>query len=237
MAAENNKQLMIYALGALEAYEPVCCGIKTIKLSIVQPRIDNTNSWVIYTDDLLAFGETVKESAAIAIKGEGELNAGDWCRFCRARAQCRARADENIKLAFATDEKPPLITNEEVGSYLSQGEDVAKWLSELKDYALAECLAGRDVPGWKAVEGRSTREWADADKAREIIIESGVPEEMLYEKKQLTLAQTEKLMGKKEFTEVVGDYVEKKPGKPTLVTEFDKRAAITNKITAGEAFK
>lgn len=235
VSPERNEQLMLYALGAYAKYG-FLFDIKSVKLSIVQPRIDNTASWAISIESLLEFGETVKEKANVAIKGEGAHNPGDWCRFCRARRNCRARADENVKLAFATEKKPPLITNEEVGEYLRLGEDVAKWLSDLKDYALTECLAGKDVPGWKAVEGRSSREWTDMEEAFNAISEDGMDEATLYERKPLSLAQVEKLMGKAHFNDVCAMYVAKKPGKPTLVMESDKREAITNKITADEAF-
>nr|DAN81777.1 MAG TPA: Protein of unknown function (DUF2800) [Caudoviricetes sp.]DAO06314.1 MAG TPA: Protein of unknown function (DUF2800) [Caudoviricetes sp.] len=236
VSAENNEQLMIYALGALEAYK-MLFAIDTVKISIVQPRIDNTNSSEYTVKELMEFGDKVKHYADIAIKGDGEQSPGDWCRFCRARQQCRARADKNIELAFEIDKKPPLITNEEVGEYLRKGEDVAKWLSELQDYALAECLAGRDVDGYKAVEGRGSRAWTDMDAAFEAIIEDGTDEALLYERKPLTLAQVEKLMGKAHFEDVAGEYVVKNPGKPTLVPSTDKRQAITNKISANEAFK
>lgn len=236
VSAEDNPQLLIYALGALEAYK-MLFAIDTIKISIVQPRIDNTNSSAYSVTLLRDWGEDVKELANIAIKGEGEYVPGDWCRFCRARQQCRARADKNIELAFDVGKKPPLITNEEVGEYLRKGEDVARWLSELQDYALAECLAGRDVDGYKAVEGRGSRAWLDMDAAFEAITEDGTDEAMLYERKPLTLAQVEKLMGKAHFADVAGEYVVKSPGKPTLVPSTDKRQAITNKITADEAFK
>lgn len=235
VSPERNEQLMLYALGAYAKYG-FLFDIKSVKLSIVQPRIDNTSSWVITIESLLEFGEMVKEKANVAIKGEGTHNPGDWCRFCRARRNCRARADENVKLAFATEKKPPLITNEEVGEYLRLGEDVAKWLSDLKDYALTECLAGKDVPGWKAVEGRSSREWTNMEEAFNAISEDGMDEAMLYERKPLSLAQVEKLMGKAHFNDVCMMYVTKKPGKPTLVTESDKREAITNRIKADEAF-
>ena len=236
VSAENNEQLMIYALGALEAYK-MLFAIDTVKISIVQPRIDNTNSSEFTVEELIKFGDKVKHYADIAIKGDGEQTPGDWCRFCRARQQCRARADKNIELAFEIDKKPPLITNEEVGEYLRKGEDVAKWLSELQDYALAECLAGREVDGYKAVEGRGSRSWTNMDAAFEAIIEEGTNEAMLYERKPLTLAQVEKLMGKAHFADVAGEYVIKNPGKPTLVPSTDKRQAITNKISATEAFK
>nr|DAM82859.1 MAG TPA: Protein of unknown function (DUF2800) [Caudoviricetes sp.] len=235
VSAENNEQLMIYALGALEAYK-MLFAIDTVKISIVQPRIDNTNSSEFTVKELMEFGDKVKHYADIAIKGDGEQSPGDWCRFCRARQQCRARADKNIELAFEIGKKPPLITNEEVGEYLRKGEDVAKWLSELQDYALAECLAGRDVDGYKAVEGRGSRAWTDMDAAFEAIIEDGTDEALLYERKPLTLAQVEKLMGKAHFEDVAGEYVIKNPGKPTLVPSTDKRQAITNKISANEAF-
>lgn len=236
VSAEDNPQLLIYALGALEAYK-MLFAVDTVKISIVQPRIDNTNSSAYSVTLLRDWGEDVKELANIAIKGEGEYTPGDWCRFCRARQQCRARADKNIELAFEINKKPPLITNDEVGEYLRKGEDVAKWLSELQDYALAECLAGRDIDGYKAVEGRGSRVWIDIDAAFEAIIEEGTDEAMLYERKPLTLAQVEKLMGKAHFADVAGEYVVKSPGKPTLVPSTDKREAITNKITANEAFK
>ena len=235
VSPEQNEQLMLYALGAYAKYG-FLFDIKSVKLSIVQPRIDNSASWVIPLESLLEFGETVIEKAILAIDGLGEYNPGNWCRFCRARRSCRARAEENVKLAFAIDKKPPLITNEEVGEYLRQGECVAKWLSDLKDYALAECLAGRNVSGWKAVEGRSSREWTNMEDAFTAITKNGMDEAMLYERKPLSLAQIEKLMGKAHFNDVCLEYVNKKPGKPTLVTESDKREAITNKISADEAF-
>ena len=238
VSAEENPQLMLYALGAYQAYR-MLYPISKAKLTIVQPRLDSISEWGCPVDDLLKFGEYVKERAALAVKGEGDYSPGkDVCRFCRASAQCRARAEENVRLAFFTDKLPPLISNEEVGQYLEKGEDVAKWLEKLKEYALKECLVGKAVPGWKAVEGKGGREWADIDKAFDILTKSGLaPEEMLWERKPLTAPQTEKLIGKKDFQESVGEFVIKKPGKPALVKESDKRPAITNKVTAAEAFQ
>ena len=113
-----------------------------------------------------------------------------------------------------------------------------KYQKDLQEWALSECLAGKDVPGWKAVEGRSVRDWSDMDEAFDKLIKSEMTmEEMLYEKKPLTLAQVEKLIGKKDFQDTVGEFVVKKSGKPTLVKESDKREAITNIVTAEEAFK
>lgn len=236
VSAERNPQLMLYALGAYDTYS-VLYDIQEVELSIFQPRIDNTSSWTIGIKDLLAFGELVKAKAAIAIKGEGEQTPGDWCRFCRARAQCRARAEKNVELAFKSHDAPELMTLDEIGGYLERGEDVARWLKDLQEYALSQCLAGHEVAGWKAVEGRGSRDWTDQEEAFKRLEEKGIDEAMLYERKPLSLAQTEKLVGKKDFADTVGDLVVKKPGKPTLVPETDKRTAITNVTTAAEAFK
>lgn len=241
VSAEQNPQMMLYALGIYETYK-ILYHFTKIRLSIVQPRLlDGISEWECPLEELLQFGEYIKGRAALAIKGEGEFQPDDkTCKYCRARGQCRARKNKNIQLMFSPNygKLPPLLTNEEMGEYLRQGADVAKWLSDLQDCALKECLAGKEVPGWKAVEGRGSRDWADMDKAFETLIKSGVAEEaILWERKPLTLAQVEKTVGKKEFNDSVGEYVVKKPGKPALVEASDKRPAITNKVTAAEAFK
>lgn len=237
--AEGNPQLGLYALGAYERYK-ILYPIEEVVLHIVQPRLlDGISSWGTSIKELLAWGEYVRERASLAIKGEGDFRPGDkTCRYCRARARCRARAEKNVELAFSQDYgKPPaLISNEEIGHYLTQGTDLQKWLSDLQDAALAECLAGKEVPGWKAVEGRGSRDWTDLDAAFAALKSKGIPEEILWERKPLTLAQVEKAIGKKDFADFVGSMVVKKPGKPALVVEADKRPAITNKITAEEAF-
>lgn len=236
--AEDNPQMMLYALGAYEAFR-LLYPIKRVKMSIVQPRLaDGISSWEIPLGELLEFGEYVQERAELAMNGEGEFAPGaNTCKFCRARNNCRARAEHNVKMAFPPLNLPPLITDEEVGDYLTKGEDLAAWLNDLKDYALGQCLAGKDIPGWKAVEGRGSRGWTDMDKAFEILEESGIDEAVLYERKPLTLAQVEKVVGKKDFTEKVGDLVVKNPGKPALVKESDRREPIKNTVSAAEAFK
>ena len=240
VSAENNPQLSLYALGAYEAYK-ILYQIDRVKLTIVQPRLpDGISEWETSVEELLSFGEYVKKRAAMAIKGEGDFHPDEkTCRYCRARGRCRARAEKNVQLAFAPDfGKPPaLLDNADLGNYLTQGTDIAKWLGDLQDAALSECLAGREVPGWKAVEGRGSREWTDMDRAFDKLTRMGIaPEEMLWERKPLTLAQVEKLVGKKDFQECVGEYVVKKPGKPALVTESDNRPGITNRVSAAEAF-
>lgn len=234
--AEKNPQMMLYALGAYEKYR-LLYPIEEVQMEIIQPRIDNYSSYSCSLKELLAFGEAVKEKAAIAIKGEGEFKPGDWCRFCRARAKCKARADYNVQLAFAAGTTPELLTDAQIGEYLKKGEDVASWLSDVKEYALKACLAGKEIPGWKAVRGRSVRVFDDTDAAFADAMKAGIEEAMLYERKPLSLSKVEKLMGKKRFQEELGSHVIKPPGKPTLAHESDKREEVTDVVTPEEAFK
>jgi hypothetical protein len=240
VSAERNPQMMLYALGAYESYR-ILYQIENISLSIVQPRLsDGISEWSCALSELLEFGTYVQERAKLAIAGEGDYNPGDkTCQFCRAKARCSARAKRNVELAFSPDfgKLPPLITNEQMGKYLIQGSDLAKWLSDLQDCALSECLSGNEVPGWKAVEGRGSREWIDMDSAFNKLKDNGISDTVLWERKPLTLAQVEKVIGKKDFETIVGDMVIKAPGKPALVIESDKRPSITNIISAKDAFK
>lgn len=237
VSAEGKPQLSLYALGAYTRYR-ILYPIDQVELHIVQPRLGSVSNWGCRAEELAAWGEWVRTRAELAIKGEGEFSPGtETCRFCRAKGRCRARAEKNVELAFDVGKKPSLISNEEMGEYLKRGADVAKWLSDLQETALKECLAGKEVPGWKAVEGRGGREWTDMDQAFAVLKEHGIAEAVLWERKPLTLAQVEKAVGKKDFQELVGGLVVKKPGKPALVPESDKREAITNKISAAEAFK
>lgn len=235
--AEWNPQMLLYALGAYEMYR-ILYAFKTVRLSIVQPRLpDGISEWECTLDEMLQFGEYVKERAALAIKGGGEFApAPKTCRYCRARGRCKARAEKNVELAFLVGTDPKLLTNEELGRYLLKGGDVAKWLSDAQDVALADCLAGKEVPGWKAVEGRGSRDWTDMDKAFSTLTSNGISDTILWERKPLSPAQVEKVVGKKDFQELVGGLVVKSPGKPALVEETDKRPAITNIISAAEAF-
>ncbi|GAB4272112.1 DUF2800 domain-containing protein [Thermincola ferriacetica] len=225
VSAENNPQMMLYALGAYEAYN-FLYPIKTVKMAIVQPRLDSISEWEISINDLLAWGQIIKPVAEIAWAGEGEFVSGEHCKFCRARSLCRARTEFNISLEEYQMKKPPLLSNEEVGKILAKARDLVAWVKDLEEYALAECLAGNEIPGWKAVEGRSVRQFTDWEKAFQVLIANGIDEAMLYERKPITLAATEKLLGKKQFEQLVGEFVERPPGKPTLVPADDKREPI-----------
>ena len=236
--ADHNPQMMLYALGAMSELS-LLYRFKFVHMTIVQPRVNNISEFTMTADELIEWGETVvKPKAEAAISGKGEFEAGDWCRFCRAKQQCKTRYESNDSLYPELSERhdPRLITLAELGEYLKRGKDMAAWLEDMKEYALSESLAGADVPGWKAVEGRGSRAFTDTDEAVDTLIKNGIDESVLYERRVLTLAQMEKAVGKKAFGEIVGNLVVKNPGKPTLVEESDKRPKITNQPTAADVF-
>ena len=236
VSAEYNPQMMLYALGAYLEYS-FLFQIEAVKMTIVQPRIGNISEYSMLVEELLEWAELiVKPKAQMAWLGNGDYTAGEHCKFCRARASCRERARKNLETENFELKKGPLLSPDEIGEALKKAIDLAKWAEDLKEYALAESLKGNDIPGWKAVEGRGNRNFTDNDLAIKKLKEAGIAEELLYERKQYTLAQIEKMVGTKEFKKIVGDLVVKNPGKPTLVVDTDKREKITNKVTAAEDF-
>jgi len=238
VSAENNPQMKLYALGAYLEYS-LLYPIKQVHLAIVQPRLDSISEWSLSIDELLAWGEEIKPIAQKAFNGEGEFVPGEHCKFCRAKAQCRARAEQYTALEDFKMMKPPLISNEEVGTILEKAIALEAWVKDLKEYALAESLKGNEIPGWKAVEGRSVRQFTDIDKAFEHLKQNGIDEAMLYERVPLTVSKLEKQLGKKEFRSLVEEagFVEKSPGKPTLAPISDKRQAITAAPDAASDFQ
>lgn len=237
VSAEKNAQMRLYALGALNEYSLIY-NIEMINMVIFQPRLDNISVDQIESAVLLNWGNAfVKPLADLAYKGEGEFTPGDHCRFCRAKAVCRARSVTNTALEDFKGKLPPLISNEEVGELLLKAQDLAKWAKDLEEYALSACLAGENIPGWKAVEGRSNRAFTDIDAAFKAIKEKGLAkEEVLYIRKPITLTETEKLIGKKEFETALSEFVIKPPGKPALAKATDKREPITLKDSAQSDF-
>ena len=234
--AENNTQMMLYAVGAIKDYSMLYT-INNIVMTIVQPRINNISEHTITAAELNEWVESIKPIAELAYKGEGEYNDGDWCRFCRANAICRKQSENITALEAFGDKLPPLLSDKEVGSLLEKVQKFKKWASDIEDYALTAILDGKDIPGWKAVISRKCRAFTDTEKAFKAIVEKGYDESVLYERKPLSLTNIEKLMGKNEFNNVLSEYITISPGKPTLASLSDKRETYTNKITAEEAFK
>lgn len=247
VSAENNPQMRLYALGALRQYG-MFYKIDTVSMSIIQPRItEDVSSEEISAEDLLKWGEQLKPIAQKAFTGEGaEFKEGPWCRFCKGKAVCRARSENMTALedfmnmpvlGKMTDEEKMqrtsaeivgfpvshVLTDKEVGDLLQRGARLAQWYEDLKTYAQDAILAGKEIPGWKVVEGRATRAWDDPEKALELFKQAGFDEAVLFDRKQKSLSELEKLVGKKKFAEIAGEHIVRPPGKPTLVVESDKR--------------
>ncbi|WP_312281959.1 DUF2800 domain-containing protein, partial [Oscillibacter sp.] len=224
--ADHNSQMMLYALGALAMYALVYGdSIQTIKTTIVQPALHSVSDWEISRAELEAWGREVLTPAAMQADSEdpGEPCPGDWCRFCPIKNQCRGRANTVLAVEAFGKKLPPLLSDTEVGQALQRAEGLVSWYKDLQDYALQSCLEGKAIPGYKAVEGRSSRAWDDLDAAFADIQQHGVAEAILWERKPVTVAALEKALGKKTFTEAAGGHVTVSPGKPTLVSESDKR--------------
>lgn len=237
VSSEQNEQLILYALGAYDAFNLIY-NLDKIELNIVQPRINNFSTWEISLTELLLWGDYFKVQAEKALGGNGELvPSAKACKFCKARDICTARAENNLSLESEIKLKPNEIPKDKLYEYISRGEDIAKWVADLKAYALDMCLKGEDVKGLKAVAGRTSRSWTNQDEAINKLIEGGIDEAIIYDKVPLTLAKLEKALGKQQFTALVGDLVVTSEGKPTLVFENDKRPAITNTVNATSIFK
>ena len=237
VSSEQNEQLILYALGAYDAFNLIY-NLDKIELNIVQPRINNFSTWEISLTELLLWGDYFKVQAEKALGGNGELvPSAKACKFCKARDICTARAENNLSLESEIKLKPNEIPKDKLYEYISRGEDIAKWVADLKAYALDMCLKGEDVKGLKAVAGRTSRSWTNQDEAINKLIEGGIDEAIIYDKVPLTLAKLEKALGKQQFTALVGDMVVTSEGKPTLVFENDKRPAISNKVNATSIFK
>ena len=232
VSAEGNPQMRLYALGALRKFRVVYGdSIKRVVTAIIQPRItEEMSSEELTVEDLLAWGETVKPLAQAAFTGEGaEFHAGEWCRFCAGRAQCRARATGYTALEeYAAMQPDNKLSDEEIADLLTRGKGLAKWYEELTAYAREAILGGRVLNGWKVVEGRSARQFTDQDAAFRALEIAGYDEAILYERKPLTLAQLEKQVGKKAFADICGEFVTKPTGSPTLVEASDKRPAYSS---------
>ena len=235
VAAEQNPQMMLYALGALKLYQPIFGGtIKKIEIYIDQPRLNSYESWKCTTDELLAWGESIKPKAQMAYMGFGEYHAGDWCQFCRASGICKAQAEQQTSafedFSEIVDKSPALLTPEEMGKYLQKGKNLVIWYDALKQKALDKLLSGCPIPGYKVVEGRSTRTWKDQDKALEILEAGGIEHAMIYDSVPKSLAQLEKVVGAAKFKELVGDLIIKPQGKPTLATADDSRKEFNSAV-------
>lgn len=224
--AENNPQLKLYGLGALASYD-MMYEIHTVRLNIIQPRLNHYSSWDISREDLETWGNRiVKPKAKKAYEGKGVQKAGDWCRFCKVKPMCATLAARNIKLAAHEFKDPHLLTEKQLLEVYKQQPMLVDWVNSVSKYLLDEALKGKNWPGYKLVEGRSNRKWSDEEKVRETLLDQGFDESEYITSKLSTITQIEKNITKDVFRDLLSDYVIKPQGKPTLVDVKDKRQAL-----------
>lgn len=227
--ADDNPQLKLYALGAYELLGMVY-DIETVRLTIVQPRLDSISSWDISLEDLLYWAETeLREKATLANAGQGELAIGAWCKFCSVKARCSALYQEAVNLANEDFSDPRVMTDEQVSDVLKRSDVVTDFIDAVKAYALEKALEGKQWPEFKLVEGRSVRKFNVDEAEIAAALEANfpdVPREEFFESKVKGITALEKLLGKKQFNELLSGYIDKPAGKPTLVSVLDKRPAI-----------
>lgn len=229
--AEGNPQMMLYALGALEIFDGIY-DIDEVQMTIFQPRIGNISVSVMSKDALLewANGE-LTEKAALAYEGGGEFACGDWCRFCKAKAVCRKRAEENLKMAQYDFAPADTLDETEIAAILDRADELTAWVTSVKDYALSQALQGIRYPGYKVVEGRSASKYTNEDAVAQVVSGAGYDP---YTHKVLGLTEMQKLLGKQKFNELLAAFIVKPQGKPVLVPDTDKRPIMN---TAKDDFK
>ena len=225
--ATDNPQMKCYALGALELFDEIY-DIDNVSMTIYQPRRQNISTFEISKDELYRWAdEVLKPTADLAFAGDGNFLCGEWCGFCKAKHECRARAEANLTLAQYDFKLPPLLEDSEIEYILSRADELVAWASDIKEYALQQAISGKEWAGWKLVEGRSNRKYSNKEAVIQAVTDAGFDP---YEKKLLGITAMQKRLGKSRFDELLTAYIEKPQGKPTLVPESDKRPAMNNSM-------
>lgn len=220
--AKGNTQMRLYALGALDKYWGLY-EFDTVTTHIFQPRMNNYSTETITVQELREWGEWVKPLAQMAYNGEGPTKAGSWCQFCKAKNDCKTRAETMFGVLKETEEWP-LMTPEEMAKYLPDLDDAIKWAKDMQEAATQALLEGKKIPGFKLIEGRSTRKIKDPEKLGETLEEQGYGSQNIWKPREIqTIGNLEKLVGKKKLAADYKDFFFKPPGKPALAPESNPK--------------
>lgn len=240
VSAEDNPQMKLYALGALNDYG-IAYDVSKVEMHIYQPRLNNISAWSMTADELLAWAEkTVKPIAQKAAKGKGNYSAGSWCKFCPHAGRCRRLTQtcteyvETHSLRVAV----PVLAPHEVAEVLEMEPLIALWLKRVKDQARTTLLEGGDIPGFKVVEGKlGNRKWTDELQVLDTLKAAGYSQEDVTETKLLSPAAMDKAIGKKKVAELCEELIDRAPGAPTIVPASDKRPAYDRVAEAVKDFE
>lgn len=256
--AEDNPQLMLYALGALNEFGMVG-DFRRVRMVIHQPRLDHVSEWDCTVDELLEFAERAKARAehaqncfTLGLDEEEDLVPGDkQCRFCKAKATCPKLTQhvlDTVANDFVDTTQPVMpqlglaadqieADNDKLGYLLASVDLIEGWCKAIRGKAESELLAGRAVPGFKLVEGRrGARKWANEAEAEATLKSMRVKHEQMYDYSLISPTTAEKLakqevIGKRQWPKLQG-LITQANGKPSVAPESDKRAALV--ITAVE---
>jgi len=241
VSAIDNSQLRLYALGALKTFR--LKGIFTkVRMTIVQPRLYDKSTEDLDVTFLNNWAETfVKPRAELAIRGEGEFVPGDHCKFCKLRGKCEALAQAQLDAAKAEFEvaivddpvnpsilEPAQMSPEMLSRILEIAPKFQDWFKEVVAYATSAMInQGLQIPGYKVVRGRSRRMLTDKSAVAEILRTNGYSDEAYLKPSELLgITQLEKNIGIKVLNQLIGDYVIKPDGQPTIAVESDSRKAL-----------
>jgi len=226
----DNTQLMLYGLGAL-LWASMLWDVKEVRTTIYQPRMDNISTYELCADSLLEWAENeLKPKAELAWDGAGDFVPGDHCRFCKAKPTCRALAEHNLKLQAYEYKKGPHMTNAEIADILKISDRLKNWAESIKAHALKTALDGAQYEGWKVVEGTSRRRYTDESAIKDALKAKRFRVRDICESKLLSIGKLEKVVGKSLLQELAGDFIDKPPGKPTLVPSDDPRKPFNDAV-------
>ena len=239
VSAVENPQMRLYGLGALNDFGDIY-DIREIGTHIFQPRINNISAEVLDRVDLGEWGEDIQPIAELASEGKGDYCSGEHCRFCPHAGQCPTLSADCMKVVNLGTGKAavPAMAPWMISDILKQESMITSWLKAVKERALSQMLSGEQIPGFKVVEGRGSREWADEDKVEEALAAEGYePEEIFEPQTLLSPAKMEKSIGKKKVAEHISHLIVTKPGNPTIAPESDKRKPYDRKEASRKAFE
>lgn len=234
VSAELNPQLRLYGLGACGEYD-FLYDIGIVIYTIYQPRLDNISTYIETSETLHDWGnEIVKESAKKALGDDAQCIAGEYCdsHFCKARAVCRAYNEQRMKLAKYDFIKPNELTNEEIADVLEIAPKIKSWCEVVESYVIDRALNGDKFPGYKLVEGQSRRKYSDENAVISTLFENGYALEDYTDCKLKSITKMTELLGSDKFNELLGRFIIKPKGKPTLVPETDERPEIGSTASA-----
>lgn len=237
VSAINNPQLRLYGLGAVDTYG-LLYDFDKVRMTIIQPRLDHMDSEELTVSELVEWAETeVKPKAELAYAGKGEFCVGDHCQFCKAKAVCRARAEEQLKLAQYDFAQPNMLNPDEIADILSREKSFTKWIKDVVEYAVdAAVNRGIRFPGYKVVEANTKSKIKDPAVLAQALKDYGYAEDVIYKPQELRGITDLKKLLSKEHKEQLNEYLIKPQGVPTLAPETDKRPVFQSAEQAKNDF-